>query len=481
MRSRFASLFSMLLTIQAFALNPLFTTVDLNIGETTKAILPDGDEVQIRLIEVKEHRGKVWGEVYRSEITLAVNGERKTIESALYHLPTKIGGVQIDCPITGGLKNNSHINHWQLDKDARLRIWPGESPWIRPKTFRYPVKQKWFANQTSFSNEPVAPRPRRQLYYHAGLDIGGTEARTEVIASTDALVVSLGTKILEGHEKDTPINKRYDVIYLMDPRGWYYRYSHLHSFDPRIKLGDRIKMGTRLGLVGKEGGSGGWTHLHFEIKARQPSGRWGTQEGYAFLWQSYLKEHKPKILAVARPSYVAFTDQTVTFDGSKSWSAAGSIKKFAWTHPDGTKSVGARTSISYDKPGTYFSTLKITDAQGRVHYDFARTKIYSRKNIEKQPPRLHITYHPTFNLKPGTEITFTGRAFYHTHGNETWDFGDGSPKVTTKSDGNVKQLAKDGYAIVKHRYEKPGQYIVHVTRENELGHPSEDRLLVHIE
>ena len=77
---------------------------------------------------------------------------------------------------------------------------------------------------------------------------------------------------------------------------------------------DRIRLfsgaerqGRLLGLIGKEGGSGGWTHLHFEIKARQPSGKWGTEEGYAFLWQSYVQQHQPKLIAVARPSYVAFT------------------------------------------------------------------------------------------------------------------------------------------------------------------------------
>ena len=42
-------------------------------------------------------------------------------------------------------------------------------------------------------------------------------------------------------------------------------------------------MGQKLGVLGKEGGSGGWTHLHFDITKRQPSGLWGIEEGYAFL------------------------------------------------------------------------------------------------------------------------------------------------------------------------------------------------------
>lgn len=460
---------------------PLHKTVDLKLGETANITLTDGSLAKIRLVDLQESFGKVWGEVFRAEVTVEVNGVKKTILSGMYNLPQSIGDVQIDCPITKSLRNNSHINHWQLEKDARLRIWPKNSPWIDPGDFQYPVRQKWFASQTSFSNEPVAPRPRRQLYYHAGLDIGGSEGLTEVIAATDALVVSHGTNQLAAHAADTPVQKRYDVLYLLDARGWYYRYSHLHSIDESVRLGARVKKGQRLGRIGKEGGSGGWTHLHFEIKSLQPSGKWGTEEGYAFLWQSYLKEHQPDLIAVARPSYVAFTDQKVQFDASKSWSRSGEIRSFEWTHPDGTKSKGPMTTIQYRKPGTYFSTLKITDSQGRVDHDFARAKVFSKKNMERQPPRLHLTYHPTFNLRPGTEITFKGRAFYFTHGEEIWDFGDGSPKLRTKSDGNVNQRAKDGYVIVKHRYRKPGHYLVHVKRTDEHGNPAEDRLHLHIE
>lgn len=59
---------------------------------------------------------------------------------------------------------------------------------------------------------------------------------------------------------------------VLDDRGWYYRYSHLFTIDDAIQPGARVRMGQRLGLLGKEGASGGWAHLHFGIKSRQPSG-----------------------------------------------------------------------------------------------------------------------------------------------------------------------------------------------------------------
>jgi hypothetical protein len=38
-----------------------------------------------------------------------------------------------------------------------------------------------------------------------------------------------------------------------------------------------------------------------------------------------------------------------------------------------------------------------------------------------------------------------------------------------KSDGNAVKLAKDGYAVTKHRFTKPGDYVVRVERTNASG------------
>src|SRR5581483_4905087 len=117
-----------------------------------------------------------------------------------------------------------------LDKDARVRLWPAGSPWINPGTLRYPARQRWFASDTHMANEPVFvdggenPLVKRPIYYHYGLDMGGAEALVDVIAATDGMVVSSALQILPGYEK-TPAKTRYDVVYVVDKRGWYYRYS----------------------------------------------------------------------------------------------------------------------------------------------------------------------------------------------------------------------------------------------------------------
>jgi hypothetical protein len=270
------------------------------------------------------------------------------------------------------------------------------------------------------------------------------------------------------------------VVYIRDARGWYYRYSHLHTIDPAVKVGAAVKMGQRVGLLGKEGGSGGWSHLHFDITARQPSGKWGIVDGYAFLWEAYIAEHKPKLLAVARPHQLAKVGEKVVLDGSRSWAADVGKRTFEWTFTDGKTATGERVERTYDKPGVYSEVLKFTDAAGRVDYDFAVVHVLDKDHPDRLPPSIHAAYHPTTGIKPGDTVTFLVRTFRTTEGKETWDFGDGSPRVEVRSDGNVVPLAKDGYARTVHRYEKPGHYLVRVERTNGRGETAVARLHVRV-
>lgn len=66
-------------------------------------------------------------------------------------------------------------------------------------------------------------------------------------------------------------------------------------------------------------------------------------------------------------------------------------------------------------------------------------------------------------------MTFKVRTFRTTEGEEKWDFGDGTPAVAVKSDGNAKPRAPDGYAETVHRYAKPGHYVVRVERVGHTG------------
>lgn len=478
--------FSLLLPLQA--LEPIQRAIDLNVGESATVKLSNGAEVAVKLIALDEKLDTVTEAVRAATVTIEVDGERTELVSGTYHLPQPIGKAQIDCPVTKGYNAKGSAEFWGLDKDARLRLWPAGSPWVEPGTFRYPVDQKWFATDTQMGNEPVhvdgGEQPaKKSIYYHSGLDIGGSESLVHVTAATDGLVVSSKTFTLPEHKENTPVSPRYDVVYLLDDRGWYYRYSHLRDIAPGIKPGVRVKMGDPIGKLGKEGGSGGWTHLHFEVKSRQPSGKWGTEEGYAFLWQAYLSEHAPKAIAVARPHQVIWTGESIVLDGSKSWSAAGGALSYEWTFGDGTTATGAKVERRYETPGRHSEVLKITDSAGQTAYDFTVVIVYDRAHPERHVNTIHPNYAPSHGIRAGDPVTFKVRSFIpqgSRDGKETWDFGDGSPKVEVQSDGNAEKLAPNGYAETVHRYAKAGDYIARVERISPDGVKSAGNLWVRV-
>ena len=111
-------------------------------------------------------------------------------------------------------------------KDARLRVWPAGSPWIDPGGFVYPARQRWFAAYTQVANEPVyvdgGDLPaKKEIYYHYGLDISGSEGLVDVVAAADGIVACSGNDVLAGREVDTPIKPRNDneILKITDAAG----------------------------------------------------------------------------------------------------------------------------------------------------------------------------------------------------------------------------------------------------------------------
>ncbi len=466
-------------------LDPIVRVVDMNIGESTKVQLADGSSVQVKLLGLVEETDSIRGAIRSAYVIVEVNGNKAQLFSGNYHLPRISGDVQIDCPITRGYRANSGRDMWALEKDARLRLWPANSPLVKPGTFTYPVRQRWFASYTQMSNEPTyvdgGEQPGNvEIYYHNDLDFGGCEGMIDVMAATDGLVVSSGQMVLPGYE-ESPVRPRYDVIYLLDDRGWYYRYSHLYHIDGAIRPGARVQMGQKIGVLGKEGGSGGWSHLHFGIVSPQPSGRWGTQDAYALAWDAYVREKNPNLIAVARPHHLIAVGAQVKLDAKKSWSAKGQIDSYHWMFTDGTTASGPTVARRYDKAGMYSETLQIKDDQGNVDFDFAVVQVVDPTKPDELPPSIHPTYAPTTGILPGDIVTFKVRSFRTTDGSEVWDFGDGTSPVTAKSDGNAQKLAKNGYAVTEHAFKKSGIYLVRVQRTNARGESAVGCLAVHVE
>jgi murein DD-endopeptidase MepM/ murein hydrolase activator NlpD len=456
-------------------LTPLRVVTELNIGESQDIELSNGEIIKLKLLNADVVRDSLRNAIRTASIKISVDDEEITLNSGNYNLPVTIGKVQIDCPVVKEYYTNSNSDRWGLSRDARFRLWPKESPFIQPGTFVYPVKQKWFASMTHSGNEPCFVDwgenvESKEIYYHSGHDIGGAEGMDEIVSATDGLVVSANKDTLEGYD-DFPGDIRTDVVYIVDDRGWYYRYSHLDSTDPAIIPGARVKMGQRIGFMGKQGGSGGWVHLHFDISDKENStGNWGTEDAYAYVWEAYVRQYHPALIAVARPHHLLWTGQETTLDGSKSKSFAGEIVSYEWTFCDGTTAKGPVQKKSYEKAGEYSEILKVTDSKGNIDYDFTVIQVYDRDQPDQTIPVMQPAYHPTLDIKPGDPVTFLVRTFNTDVGNEVWDLGDGSTQDTVKSETVDRQnYTKGKFAETIHSFSEPGHYVVKVERSDESG------------
>ncbi|MCK4965656.1 metalloendopeptidase, partial [bacterium] len=206
---------------------PLRVVVDLEVGESMDIKLSSGEVVNLKLLAINETRDELRDAVRGAYAKVSVDGTEIIINSGNYNLPVSIGKVQIDCPITRAYYSNSNRDRWGLAKDARFRLWPKDSPYIAPGTFVYPIKQRWFVSDTHMSNEPCyvngGENPEnKKIYYHNGLDFGGSEEMDEVVSASDGLVVSSKGDTLAGYTNFPSGGKRKDGVWVVDDRGWYY-------------------------------------------------------------------------------------------------------------------------------------------------------------------------------------------------------------------------------------------------------------------
>jgi murein DD-endopeptidase MepM/ murein hydrolase activator NlpD len=109
---------------------------------------------------------------------------------------------------------------------------------------RYPLEAKGFVTRGVGSGQEYGAT-------HPGLDIAVPEG-TEVRASGGGLVVEVSETAEYGK-----------MVRLAHPQGYETRYGHLS--ETRVRQGDRISLGTVIGLSGNTGRSTA-PHLHFEVR-----------------------------------------------------------------------------------------------------------------------------------------------------------------------------------------------------------------------
>jgi hypothetical protein len=211
------------------------------------------------------------------------------------------------------------------------------------------------------------------------------------------------------------------------------------------------------------------------------SGKYAIEEAFPYLWEAYVREHQPPVIAVARPHHFVMTGREVILDGSKSRSMAGDIVSYEWIFTDGSVARGAVLKRIYDQPGEYSEILKVKDSGGNTAYDFAIVQVRSAEDPSKTIPVMQAAYHPSLDIRAGQPVTFLVRTFNTRTGNESWDFGDGSPVMTTRSETPVRPYhITSKFAEIVHTFAAPGDYIVRVERADENGWKAMNHLYVSV-
>jgi chitodextrinase len=135
------------------------------------------------------------------------------------------------------------------------------------------------------------------------------------------------------------------------------------------------------------------------------------------------------------------------------------IVSYAWSFGDGASGSGRIAQHAYATAGTYVVTLTVTDASGRSAQTTRSLEVGASSR-----PTASFNFSPTAP-RANTNITFNATAsFTNEPGREidsySWDFGDGSPVVTT------------GNEIVSHVYTAVGTYRVTLVVADNAGRKS---------
>ena len=159
----------------------------------------------------------------------------------------------------------------------------------------------------------------------------------------------------------------------------------------------------------------------------------GTDFNNATIKTAAIRLVPPKIVIPPDGLNAAFTfaptapvdNQDVFFDASTS---RGGIASFSWDFGDGSHGSGMTTDHSFDLAGTYHVTLTIADEFGRIATSTQQVTVTAGAN-----PTAVFVFSPT-SVRVNQNIAFNASGsragIGQTIQSFTWDFGDGTPRVT---------------------------------------------------
>ena len=423
--------------------------VYLDLEESCTFRLRDGTEKRIHLVSVKEYEDPVIHLTRRADVKIEIDGKPTELICAPYVMPTETQGMRIQADTTSAWLG--------IPKRVQFSLWDASDPIVDTNLFCFPLPgYRLFSHGLQAYNEPVHLGDRdgdpvgQRFYHNYGVDLAGYEGRQKVLSCISGVVVQ--TNPQEGD------------LSIRDDRGFVLYYGHLDSILPGIRVGTPVKCGQWVGMLGRRGASGNFSHLHVGTYLSE-SAMTGDRPNrnlnlYPWLVAVYQAESGTDLYAVAGPHKTVLTGDKVLFDGSHSMAFKSSIISFRWEFHDRTSANGATAEKVYDKPGCYMAALWVKDDQGNIDVDFCKVKVFSRSAPEDVIPTLFVTYYPSAEVHVDEPVNF--RIWPQGIEAEDIQIDFGPDQGWPSHDGTIVRDYR-AYSAITHKFKKPGIHIVTVT------------------
>jgi len=415
--------------------------VYLDIGQSYVFQLKDGSQRRLTLKSVAEQTDSVIGLVRRADVAVEIDGKPLEVVCEPYRMPTQQDGLRIQADTTSRWSGTA--------KRVQFSLWDASDPIVDARQFTFPLPgYRLFSQGTQGHNEPVHlghrdGDPEGQRFYHNyGFDLAGFEGRDAVASCIEGTVlradVAVGTLAIE------------------DDRGIVFHYGHLDSILPEVRSGAKVSRGQTVGILGRKGGSGNFSHLHVGLflspdhfRADRPCRAINL---YPWLVEACRHAAAMKLCAVARPHVAVRTGEVARFDGTRSIAFGSSVTSYRWEFSGGLALRGARVEKTFDAPGTYMAALWVEDARGLRDVDFSTVRVYSKEKPEGVMPTLFVTYTPSGAVCVDQPVWF-----------RIWPQGRdvGAIRIDL-GDGRVVERYEP-YTTLSHRFKTPGIHVVTAT------------------
>jgi len=419
--------------------------VCLDVGESYRFQPHDGTTRTLRLVSAEDKRDTVIGLVRQATVRVTVDGQPLELSCMPYTMPTEIGHLRLQADLTSGWFD-------ELPGRAQFSIWDARDPIVDTNRFCFPIRQyRMFSHALQAYNEVVHAGkadgdPQGGRFYHGyGFDLAGYEGRETVVACTDGRIVQLWPNADDASS-----------VVIEGVGGVVWEAAHLESAASGLRLGQTVRQGQPVGILGKRGASGNFAHLHmgvFPSKAHlEAHTRTQRLNLYPWLVTAYLQQTPQRMFAIARPHHTIRTGESVQFDAGRSIALDSKIVSYRWEFHDGEAVEGIRATKQFGQRGVYIATLRIKDDRGKESIDFCKIKVFSRTAPEATMPSIFMTHTPT---QGGTApCTVTIRCWTQSDADAPMqlDFGDG-----------YYRSVYDSYAEVTHQFDTPGNHIVTAT------------------